>query len=351
MDAPFSLQSPVEPPSAAHRADAVARQAALTKPAGSLGVLEEVAVDMCGRQRTDQPRADVVPVIVFAGDHGVTARGVSPYPAEVTAQMMANFVAGGAAISVLARRLGSRLEIVDAGTVADPVPGVVVDRPCRGTADLSTGVAMSVEQVAHALGCGERAVDRTGPADLLVLGEMGIGNTTAATAIAAALLDLPVRDLVGRGAGLDDAALERKAQTIEEALALHGPAIAGADGPPLEALRRVGGLEIAALVGAIVRAARTGVPVLVDGFIVTVAAFVAVHLVPTCRPWLAFGTRSAEPGHDAVLGALDARPLLDLGLRLGEGSGAALAVDLVRAACDLHVSMATFAEASVSDRT
>ena len=327
------------------------RQAALTKPSGSLGLLEEIAVQMCAWQRSEHPRADDVPVVVFAGDHGVTVHGVSPYPSEVTAQMMRNFVAGGAAVSVLARRLGSSLEIVDAGTVADPVPGVVVDRPCHGTADLSCEPAMTTDQVVHALGCGERAVDRVGPADLLVLGEMGIGNTTAATALAAALLDLPGRDLVGRGAGLDDASLERKARTIEKALALHRSSIVAAGSPPLEALRRLGGLEIAALVGAIIHAARSGVPVLVDGYVVTTAALTAIRLVPSCRPWLAFGTRSAEPGHDALLAEIEARPLLDHGLRLGEGSGAALAVELVRAACDLHVSMATFAEAAVSDRT
>lgn len=324
------------------------RQTTLTKPLGSLGRLEDVAVQLCALQRTDRPRADSVPVVVFAGDHGVTAHGTSPYPSEVTAQMMGNFVTGGAAISVLSRSLGLPLEIVDAGTLADPMDGIVVDKPCKGSADFTTAPAMTQEQLEHALGCGQRAVNRTADADLLIFGEMGIGNTSAASAIASVLLGRTPEELVGPGAGLDAEALAHKVHVVERAIDLHRSDIAGAASPALESLRRVGGLEIAALVGAIISAARRGTPVIVDGFIVSVAALVAVHLTPSCRPWLLFGTRSAEPGHDIVLAALDAEPLLDLDLRLGEASGAALALPLIRAACELHVSMATFEEAAIS---
>lgn len=345
---PDLLTGDVAGPSPDHLQRALDRQASLTKPLGSLGRLEDVAVTLCALQRTDRPRAEDVPVIVFAGDHGVTAQGVSPYPSEVTTQMMANFVAGGAAISVLARTLGLPLEIVDVGTAGEPVPGVVADRVARGTADLTRGPAMTPEELDAALASGAAAVERAGRADLAVLGEMGIGNTTPASALAAAYLGTDAGGLTGPGAGLDESGVERKREAVERALALHREAIASADDPALETLRRLGGLEIAALTGAVLAAARRGTPVLVDGFIVTVAALAAVRLVPSCRPWLLFGTRSAEPGHDAVLAALEATPLLDLGLRLGEGSGAALALHLVRGACELHTSMATFAEAAVS---
>lgn len=342
------LADDIAVPSEEHRARAAQRQDALTKPRGSLGRLEDIAIELCALQATDRPCADSVPVIIFAGDHGVTAHGTSPYPSEVTTQMMSNFVAGGAAISVLSRSLGLSMEVVDAGTLADPLDGVIVDKPCRGTSDFTAGAAMSEDQLAHALGSGERAVERAGQADLLVLGEMGIGNTTAASALASSLLARSPEDLVGPGAGLDASGLVHKLRVVNDALALHRPEIDGATTPALETLRRLGGLEIAALTGAIIASTRRGTPVVVDGFIVSVAALVATRLTPSCRPWLLFGTRSAEPGHAAVLDALDAEPLLDLGLRLGEASGAALALPLIRAACELHSSMATFEEAAIS---
>lgn len=345
---PDILTRDVAGPSPDHRQQALLRQSSLTKPLGSLGRLEDVAVTLCALQRTDRPRAERVPVIVFAADHGVTAQGVSPYPSEVTTQMMVNFVSGGAAISVLARTLGLPLEIVDVGTIGAPVPGVVADRVARGTADLTRAPAMTHEEVDAALASGAAAVERAGDPGLLVLGEMGIGNTTSASALAAAYLELDPDGLTGPGAGLDRAGVERKRDAVARALELHREPAASADDPALDTLRRLGGLEIVALTGAVLTAARRGTPVLVDGFIVSVAALAAVRLVPACRPWLLFGTRSAEPGHDAVLDALDADPLLDLRLRLGEGSGAALALPLVRSACDLHTSMATFAEAAVS---
>ena len=336
--------------STAHREVARVRQGELTKPAGALGRLEALAIDLAGLQHTDRPRAATVPVVIFAGDHGIVAQGVSAYPQAVTIAMMANFAAGGAAISVLARELGSSLEVVDAGTLAEaPLSGVVTDKPRRGSRDFSTEAALEAAEVAFAFGCGERAVTRATACvpDLLVLGDMGIGNTTSAAAIASALLGTSAEATTGHGTGLDAAGRARKARLIDAALARHE--LRGAS--PERILCAVGGLEIAAIGGAMIAAARRRVPVLVDGFIVSVAALVASRLNPSCRPYLIFSHRSAEVGHRLVLEGLDARPLLDLDLRLGEGSGAALALPILRLACALHNQMATFAEAAVPDRT
>lgn len=337
-------------PSARHAAAAEARQTRLTKPARALGRLEGIAITLAGLQGRDQPRADRVPVLLFAADHGVVAQGVSAYPAEVTVQMLANFAAGGAAIAVLARELGLPLHLRDVGTLADDAPaGATVDKPCRGTRDMSVEPAMTGAEVAHALAAGRRAVDEAAAdADLLLLGEMGIGNTTAASALACALTALPPDALVGAGTGLDAARIALKRAVVERTLALHAGAIASAEVPSLEALRRVGGLEIAAMAGAMVAAAQRGVPVLVDGFIVSAAALVAARLDPGVRDWLLFSHCSAERGHRLLLEALDATPLLQLDLRLGEGSGAAVALPLVRLACALHNGMATFDEAAVA---
>lgn len=335
--------------SAVHRDAARARQDQLTKPTGALGRLEALAIELASLQHTDRPRAGRVPIVVFAGDHGIAARGVSAYPQEVTIAMMANFAAGGAAISVLARELGSALEVVDAGTLAEaPLPGVVTDKPRRGTRDFSQEAALRAVELAFAFDCGQRAVTRAiaGQPDLIILGEMGIGNTTSATAIAAALLKRSAESLTGLGTGLDSAGRARKAQIIDAALALHRLA----DAAPEQILCAVGGLEIAAIGGAIISAAQRGIPVLIDGFIASVGALAASRLNPSCRPYLIFSHRSAEQGHRLVLETLEARPLLDLDLRLGEGSGAALALPILQLACALHNGMATFAEAAVPDR-
>ncbi len=337
-------------PSAPHRQAVRARQDQLTKPTGALGRLETLAVDLAGLQHTERPRAANVPITVFAGDHGIVAQGVSAYPQQVTLAMMANFCAGGAAISVLARELGSRLEVVDAGTLAEaPMQGVVTDKPRRGTRDFSVDMALDAADLAFAMGCGQRAVARAAESapDLLIVGEMGIGNTTSAAAIAAALLQVKAEAIAGHGTGIDAAGRAHKALVIDSALARHRLA---ADSSPEQVLCAVGGLEIAAICGAIIAAAQQRIPLLIDGFIVSVAALAATRLNPSCRPYLIFSHRSAEQGHRIVLDALDARPLLDLDLRLGEGSGAALALPLVRAACAIHAGMATFAEAAVPDR-
>jgi nicotinate-nucleotide--dimethylbenzimidazole phosphoribosyltransferase len=332
-----------------HRDAARLRQGQLTKPAGALGRLEDLAIALAGFQHTDRPQAARVPIIVFAGDHGVAAQGVSAYPQAVTIAMMANFAGGGAAISVLARELGSSLEVVDAGTLAEaPTAGVVTDKPRRGTRDFSKERALEPAELTFAFDCGKRAVARAAASspDLLILGEMGIGNTTSAAAMAAALLNTGAEAMTGRGSGLDAAGREHKARLIDGALAQHG--IAGA--PPERILCAVGGLEIAALTGAVIAAAQSRIPVVVDGFIVSVAALMASRINPSCSAYLIFAHRSAEQGHRLVLTALNARPLLDLDLRLGEGSGAAVAVPLLRLACALHNGMATFAEAAVPDR-
>ena len=332
-----------------HREAASRRQAELTKPAGALGRLEALAIELAGLTHTERPRAMRAPIIVFAGDHGIAAQAVSAYPQQVTIAMMANFASGGAAISVLARELDVPLDVVDAGTLADaPMPGVICDKPRRGTRDFSVERALEPSELAFAIDCGRRAVTRAAMCepDLLIFGEMGIGNTTSAAAIATALLNTTAETMAGAGTGLDAAGRERKARLIDAAIARH--AIAGAS--PETILCAVGGLEIAAIAGAIVAAAQERVPVLVDGFIVSVAALVATRLNPSCRPYLVFAHRSAEQGHRWVLEALAARPLLDLDLRLGEGSGAALALPILRLACALHENMATFAEAAVPDR-
>lgn len=342
--------NPCKPIDAQAVEQAEARQQQLTKPAGSLGRLESVAVQLAGLQGQVKPSLDQLWIAIFAGDHGVVAEGVSAFPQEVTGQMLHNFVNGGAAISVLARQLGASLEVVDLGTVTPSLnlPGVRHLNIGAGTANFVDAPAMTQAQGELALQAGRDSVRRAiaAGAQLFIGGEMGIGNTTAASALACALLDCPVVHLTGPGTGLNAAGVSHKAQVIERALALHS----AQRGDALQTLFNLGGFEIAALVGAYLACAQEGVAVLVDGFICSVAALVAVRLNPQCREWLLFGHRGAEPGHRHVLETLNAEPLLDLGLRLGEGSGAALAVPLLRLACDLHGKMATFAEAAVADR-
>ncbi|PWE79561.1 nicotinate-nucleotide--dimethylbenzimidazole phosphoribosyltransferase [Bradyrhizobium sp. SUTN9-2] len=335
--------------SAVHREAAIARQAQLTKPTGALGRLEQLAIELAGLQATEQPRAARVPIIIFAGDHGIVAQGVSAYPQAVTIAMMTNFAAGGAAISVLARELGSSLEVVDAGTLAEAqIAGIVTDKPRSGTRDFSVEAALTPAELAFAFEAGQRAVVRAeaGRPDLLIFGEMGIGNTTTSAAIAASLLGVSAGEIAGSGTGVDAAGRAHKARVIDAAIARHGVAGAAVE----KILCAVGGLEIAAISGAIIAAAQRRIPVLLDGFIVSVAALAAVRLNPSCQPFLLPSHQSAEQGHRLVLRALNVQPLISLDLRLGEGSGAAIALPLVRSACALHNGMATFAQANVPDR-
>lgn len=321
-----------------------ARLDALAKPPGSLGRLEDIAVFLAGAQRCFPPSAASPRVVVFAGDHGVARdEGVSPYPQAVTGAMVQTFASGRAAVAVLARQAGAELEVVQVGVVPElavsAVPGVVVrdENVARGTANLARGPAMTEAQRDAALEVGRRAVQRALEAgvDLLCLGEMGIGNTTPAAALAARLLGRPAAELVGPGTGLDAAGVAHKAAVVQRALDR------GGSEAPLEALADLGGLEIAALVGAVLAAEEGDLPVLLDGFIVGAAALLAVRHRPEARRVLLPCTRSAEPGHAAVLAALDlGPPVLDLGLRLGEASGAAAALPLVRAATALVTEMA-----------
>jgi len=332
-----------------HAAEAArARQETLTKPPGSLGDLEMLAIRLAGWQRRERPGAERVHITVFAGDHGIAAEGVSAFPQAVTVEMLRNFARGGAAISVLARTLGASFEVVNLGT-AIPVAGGAHDTWLGpGTASFAQAAAMSEAQLLAALDSGRRSVERaiTGEAQLYIGGEIGIGNTTAAAALACALLPAEPEALAGPGTGLDTDGVARKAAIIRRSLEHH----AGKMGSASEILRRLGGFEIAALAGAYVRCAQLGLPAVIDGFISTAAALVAKRLRPGAEAWWLFSHRSREPGHAALLAALDARPVLDLGMRLGEGSGAAMAVPVLRLACELHRGMATFAEAGVSER-
>ena len=345
------LQLPAAPPSETARREAEARQRVLTKPRGALGRLETLALQLAALQASARPSAERVHIVVFAADHGVAAEGVSAYPQAVTGEMLRNFARGGAAINVLARALGATLDVVNLGTVNDPgaLDHVRSNPLAPATANFTLEPAMSPEQLARALDAGRDAALRASAerAHVFVGGEMGIGNTTAATALACALLNMEPESLAGPGTGLDAAGIAHKVAVLRRALARHREHL----GSPLETLRRLGGFEIAALVGSYIACAQRGVPVLVDGFIATGAALTAVRLHPATREWLIFAHASAEPGHRAMLAALDARPLLDLDLRLGEGTGAAAAVPLLRMACALHNDMATFADAGVSRAT
>ena len=335
-------------------------QQRLTMPRGALGRLLDVGRQLCAVQQTLRPQAEPAAVLVCAADHGVTEEGVSAYPQEVTAQMLANFERGGAAINVLARRQRAALHVLDLGVkgrAGGPRPAgqILAGEETSfgpGTANFLRGPAMSPAQARRALDIGRRAARELHERDgvrVLALGEMGIGNTTSASALTAALTGLAADAVTGRGTGLDEAGRRRKAAVVGRALDRHFPARNGAV-PPLEALAAVGGFEIAALVGAALEAAARRLLVVLDGFISTAAGLLAARLEAAARAYFLAAHRGVEPGHRALLAALDLDPLFDLGLRLGEGSGAALALNLVQCAADVMRDTATFAAAGVSDR-
>ncbi len=345
------ISIPSTPPDKTAREAAQARQTRLTKPPGSLGQMECLAVRLASLQGTNRPQIGPIHITVFVADHGVADESVSAFPQAVTASMVKNFAGGGAAISVLARELDATLSVINLGTVVEtgPVEGVLSIPLGAGTANFCKQAAMEESQLSAALMAGREAVERaarTG-AQLFIGGEMGIANTTSASALACALLNTSPQQMAGPGTGLDADGVARKVSVVERALSLHGPHLHS----PLEILRRLGGFEIAALTGSYVACAQMGVTVLVDGFISSVAALAASRLCPGAEAWWLFSHTSAEPGHQAVLDALDAHPLLDLGLRLGEASGAAIAVPLLKLACALHSQMATFDEAGVPGRS
>ena len=324
-----------------------ARLARLTKPPGSLGRLEELAARVVVITGQEMPRVEAPVIFTLAGDHGVVAEGVSAFPQAVTAQMVENFVRGGAAVNVLARQVGARVVVADLGVAGSLLayPGVVSRKIAAGTENLARGPAMTRDQTLAAIAVGAALVDEAGP-DCVGTGEMGIGNTTPASALTAALTGADADAVTGRGTGLDDAARARKVEVVRRALAANRPDPTD----PLGVLAAVGGLEIAGLVGVVLAGAARRVPVVLDGFIATSAALVAVRLHPPAGEYLIASHRSVEPGHAHLLQALGLAPYLDLGMRLGEGTGAALGIGLIKAALACYAEMATFKEAGVSER-
>ncbi|WP_299654371.1 nicotinate-nucleotide--dimethylbenzimidazole phosphoribosyltransferase [uncultured Tateyamaria sp.] len=329
LDALRALLANMPGPDNAAIEGAAERNGQLTKPPGALGRLEDLAQWYAGWRGTPRPSIDAPQVIVFAGNHGVAARGVSAFPPEVTVQMVANFEHGGAAINQLAKAFGARMDVVP----------LELDRP---TADFTEGPAMTEAEVVTALRAGWDAVDEG--ADLLVVGEMGIGNTTSASAIAARLFGGDAGDWTGRGTGVEGDALALKTEVVADALAAHGAATDG-----LDVLMRLGGRELAGMVGAMARARSLRIPVIMDGFICTAAAACLAKTQEGALDHVVAGHESAEAAHGRMLDALAKAPLLSLGLRLGEGSGAALAIGVLKGAVACHSGMATFVEAGVSD--
>lgn len=327
-----------------------ARLDRLTKPVGSLGRLEELAVQYARITDEVKPNVPRGVIFTFAADHGVVSEGVSAYPQEVTPQMVLNFLRGGAGVNVLARHAGVEVRVVDIGVAHDfgNVPELIHKKIMPGTKNLLTEPAMSRQQAEQAIMVGvELATDAAREGiGLIGTGDMGIGNTTASAAITAVITGRSVSEVTGRGTGIDDEAHARKVQVIERALALHQPSREDA----IDVLSKVGGLEIAGLTGLILGAAASRVPVVLDGFIAGAAALIAAGLQPRCRDYMIASHRSVERGHQVMLDYLGLKPLLDLDLRLGEGTGACLGMSLVYAAIKIMTEMATFGEAGVSER-
>ena len=326
------------------------RQCELTKPAGSLGRLEELAIQIAGITGRVRPRLPRKAVVIMAGDHGVCAEGISAYPPEVTPQMVMNFLAGGAAINVLGRRVGARVVVVDVGVAAE-LPardGLVHRKVAMGTKNLASGPAMTRAEAEMAIQVGIQVVqaEMEKGLDLVATGEMGIGNTTASSAIVAVLADRPVAEVVGRGTGVDDGGLRRKIRAIEKGIRINRPD----PSDPVDVLAKVGGLEIAGLVGVILAGAACRLPVVVDGFISGAAALVAARICPRVCGYMVPSHQSVETGHGAIFEALGLRPLLNMDMRLGEGTGAAIAMHLIDDALAIQDEMATFSEAGVSGK-
>jgi len=345
-----SLIESIGPLNEAAMAMARERQMQLTKPQGSLGRLEELAVQIAGITGQERPSLPRKAVVVMAGDHGVTAEGVSAFPPEVTPQMVLNFLAGGAAINVLARRAGARVVVVDVGVAAEMAPrdGLLLRKVAPGTRNLATQPAMTREEAVKAIQVGVDVVraEAEKGLDLVATGEMGIGNTTPSSAVVAVLTGRRPAEVVGRGTGIDDAGLTRKVRAIEQGIRVNQPNPAD----PLDVLAKVGGLEIAGLVGVILAGASMRMPVVIDGFISGAAALVAARLCPAVTPYLIAAHQSVEVGHRVLLQSLGLRPLLDLDMRLGEGTGAAIGMQIIDDALAIQDEMATFAEAGVRNR-
>jgi nicotinate-nucleotide--dimethylbenzimidazole phosphoribosyltransferase len=324
------------------------RQGRLTKPPGALGRLEELSIWLAGIRGVERPAIRDKVIITAAADHGVARHGVSAYPPEVTGQMVLNFLAGGAAVNVLARQAGARVVVVDAGVAVElpEHPALVRRSAGRGTADMSAGSAMSRDRALECVLAGAALAREQveAGADIIGIGDMGIGNTTPSAAITAVCTGMPVAAVTGRGTGISDERLREKIARIERAIALNEPDATNG----LDVLHSIGGFEIGFLAGVCLGSAAARRPIVLDGFIATAAALIAVAIAPEARSYLAAAHRSAEPGHDAALDHLGLVPLLDLKLRLGEGTGAALGIMLVEAAARILDEMATFDEAGVS---
>lgn len=331
-------------------AAARARQDSLTKPRGSLGRLEALSIQLAGITGQAQPQLYHKVIVTMAGDHGVVAEGVAAFPQAVTPQMVHNFLRGGAAINVLARHVGARIVVVDMGVVVplEAQAGLVVKKVAAGTGNIARGPAMDRRQALRCLEAGAEVVEAElgRGLDILGTGDMGIGNTTPSAAIAAVFTGRSPAEVVGRGTGVDEAGLARKVAAVQRALAVNRPDPDDA----LDVLAKVGGFEIGGLAGAILAAAGHRRPVVVDGFISTAAAMIAVGLAPDVRPYLIAAHRSQEHGHQAMLAWLGLSPLVDLDMRLGEGTGAALGISLAEVACKVLSEMATFDEAGVSEK-
>ncbi len=345
-----SLNSRIQPLDEIAMQAVQTRQDMLTKPRGSLGRLEELSIQLAGMKADPFASVERKAVIVMAADHGVSMEGVSAYPAEVTRQMVLNFLRGGAAINALARQAGARVTVVDVGVAADlePMPGLVQCKVMYGTRNMARGAAMTRAEAEQALQVGMDILkdEAIRGLDVVATGDMGIGNTTSSSAIVAVMTGLPVSQVVGRGTGIDDQGLDRKIKVIEQALSINQPDPNNA----LDILHKVGGLEIAGLAGVMMAAASQRIPIVLDGFISTAAAMIAVGLAPRVRDYLISAHQSVEVGHQAMLKHLRLLPLLDLHLRLGEGTGAALAFHLIEASERILREMATFDEAGVSDK-
>ena len=341
--------APVQHPDLDAKLQAKQRQLQLTKPTGALGDLEQIAMTLASLQGTVFPKINKPWISIFAGDHGVVEENISAYPQTVTRQMLQNFASGGAAISVIAKHHQAHLQVIDCGTVGDAYEYAGVERHCirAGTANFAKQAAMTEQECQAALQLGKNSVDlaKSKGADIFIAGEMGIGNTCSASALACLLLDESAQQLTGVGTGINHEQLQHKIYVIDQAVKLHKNDVTN---NPLKILAAVGGLEIAAMVGAYLRGAQMGLPIVVDGFISSVAALCAVRIQPLVREWMLFGHQSAEYGHQRILKELNAQPILNMNLRLGEGSGAGAALSILQLACVLHNQMATFAEAAVS---
>jgi len=348
MSALERILKEIQPLDGSAMAAARQRQNALTKPLGSLGKLEELSIQIAGIKRDPLPEIKHKSIIVMAADHGVAEEGVSLYPQEVTRQMVINFLKGGAGINVLAAQVGARVVVVDMGVKGGfpPLPGLICKMIDFGTNNMVKGPAMSRSQAVEAIEAGIKVIEMeiANKLDIIGTGDMGIANTTASSAIFAAITGTPVKKVTGRGTGIGDRQLAHKIKTIERALKLNRPD----PKDPIDVLAKVGGFEIGGLVGVILAGAAYRIPVVLDGFISSVAATIAVALSPRVKDYLIASHLSAEAGHSLVLEFLGLRPLLNLNMRLGEGTGAALGIFLAEAATRLLRQMATFAEAGVS---